>query len=261
MLSKSMNESATVLKTSLNSTLNLLKAAQKRKLSAAMDVTEITITTETVTTTVNKKPKRIWPNIFVAFRIQNPLIVSRIDEVQKKLVEFDKRFLTKLTPLTALHITLMVGKLEEDEIPKATEAMKEAAKEYRKTTNELISEFHGISSFGSGVLFGDCKKESVEPLRILQKSILDAFNSNELTVINDHPEFNPHLTIARCQQPKRDKELAKGLIAQKESDYKIGNEKIKEILLCRMQMDKNNDEFYKIIHSEPLFNDEEFVIH
>jgi 2'-5' RNA ligase len=79
---------------------------------------------------------------------------------------------------------------------KAIEAMKEAAKEYRKTANELISVFHGISSFGSRVLFGDCKKESVEPLRILQKSVLDAFNSNKLTVISDHPKFNPHLTIA-----------------------------------------------------------------
>uniref|UniRef100_A0AC34GSY7 A-kinase anchor protein 7-like phosphoesterase domain-containing protein n=1 Tax=Panagrolaimus sp. ES5 TaxID=591445 RepID=A0AC34GSY7_9BILA len=253
------DESSSILKTSLTSTLNLLKAAQKRKFSttSGMEGTaDITIITETVTTTTvseKEKPKKtkIWPNIFVAFRVQNPIIISRIDEIQKNLVEFDKRFLMKLTPLTALHITLMVGKLEEDEISR--QAMKEAAKEYRKTTKELTAEFLGISSFGPRVLFGDCKQETIEPLRKLNRSVVDAFTSNELTVINEHPEFNPHLTIARCQQPKRDKELAKGLIAQKDSEYKLGNEKIKEILLCRMTMDKKNDEFYKIVHSEPLF--------
>uniref|UniRef100_A0A914QVM7 A-kinase anchor protein 7-like phosphoesterase domain-containing protein n=1 Tax=Panagrolaimus davidi TaxID=227884 RepID=A0A914QVM7_9BILA len=82
-----------------------------------------------------------------------------------------------------------------------------------------------------------------------------AFTSKKLTVINEHPEFNQHLTIARCQQPKRDKKLAKGLIDQKNPEYKLGNEKIKEILLCRMAMDKQNDDFNKIIHSEPLFID------
>ena len=82
------------------------------------------------------------------------------------------------------------------------------------------------------------------------ESVVDAFKSVGLTVITDHTVFHPHITIARCN---RDKELAKALIAQKNPDFELGNENVKEIVLCRMSMDKNRDEFYRILHSESLF--------
>ena len=125
-----MNSST--VKTSISSTLRLLKSTRNPMeiSSAAISSTKVTkdrgtnsatkIVIQEKITVSEKTPKKtkIYPNVFLAFRVQNPEIISKISNIQAKLVSASKKFETKLTPVTALHITLFVAKMEDEEIPR-----------------------------------------------------------------------------------------------------------------------------------------------
>lgn len=68
-----------------------------------------------ISKTKSKRPPKTTPNVFVAFRVRNQEIINPILEIHDRLTNFDKKFEPKLVPTRALHITLMVAKLEEEQ--------------------------------------------------------------------------------------------------------------------------------------------------
>ena len=62
-----------------------------------------------------KVPKKPSPNAFVSLRISSPSIRSRLEEVQRSMVEKDRAVKGVLTSLDKLHVTLGIIRLENKE--------------------------------------------------------------------------------------------------------------------------------------------------
>ncbi len=57
----------------------------------------------------------MWPNAFVAVRVPSQHTRSKLQELQKAMVEIEPCLQSCLVPLEKLHITMMVLKLRNDQ--------------------------------------------------------------------------------------------------------------------------------------------------
>uniref|UniRef100_A0A7E4W6X1 Methionine synthase reductase n=1 Tax=Panagrellus redivivus TaxID=6233 RepID=A0A7E4W6X1_PANRE len=207
----------------------------------------------TVDATVAKRPKKVWPNFFLTFRVRNQDIVTAVDSLYAALLETNVEFESKLVPSRALHVTLGVGRFEnDDELKTARQALTDAITAFTAThTKPLEATFHGISNFQKRVLFGSVHPDSDPGLQLLYQCISKSFSDNSLALLDGNRAFHPHLTLAKLQIP-RDMKMAKDLFQHRNADHIFGTEIIDEIMLCKMHMDKNKDEFYQVLHTITL---------
>ena len=63
----------------------------------------------------DKMARRPTPNAFVSVRVPSPSIRRGLEEVQKWMVQHNAEVRSALTPLSKLHITLSVIRLENEE--------------------------------------------------------------------------------------------------------------------------------------------------
>lgn len=58
------------------------------------------------------------PNAFVSIRIPSSQIRSKLEEIQQAMVEFEPSLKSSMVSLDKLHVTLMVLKLNQEDIEK-----------------------------------------------------------------------------------------------------------------------------------------------
>ena len=98
-----------------------------------------------------RKPK---PNYFVAIRVSDLCIHSRVQTVQDTVVSHDKRLEPALVPLETLHLTLLVIHLEnEEQIEKAKKIFQQCRTEILKhvlPSGAFTLKFKGLNYFTDG---------------------------------------------------------------------------------------------------------------
>lgn len=199
--------------------------------------------------------EEVRPNYFLALRITNPTIISKIGRVQ----DFIERVYGDLVEgylvdRGCLHITLNVLRLPtNDDVFTAIEAMNAFQRGGfqrlvpTKTTVKL--RVQGIRQFKTRVMFADILEDS-------NKEILkDVFHGIRSTLaragINEQSQkFDPHLTILKFRTDKNQvcPQISESVLRAAGVPLDFGVQFLHKLDLCSMK-EKDESGYYSIIHS------------
>ena len=97
------------------------------------------------------------PNVFIAVKVESPDILNAMASVQEDLVKLEPLLQDLLVPVVQAHLTLLVFRVEEEQMEKAKEIFKKVIEE--KVAMNLCNEdsfdveFEGVGSFDEKVVF------------------------------------------------------------------------------------------------------------
>lgn len=206
------------------------------------------------------KEKRKRPNHFVAIRVLDSKIHLATKEFQKIVLKENEKLKPALIPLISLHITMAVMHLDD--------SMLEIAKDSLEICKDKITEaladvdfrltFHGVGNFKNQVVFAKIQeKEQIKCIKTINSMITEVFEKNGIC-LSDKKEYNPHLTLMKLS---RKSSLRKNGIRKVEEksyapliDLYFGDEIVKNVYLCSMHGDKEDDGFYKCLSSITFSN-------
>lgn len=232
------------------------KRKRKRKLSGLSDDDDVNIAAVNMKDSpskLNKKPKKMMPNYFIAIRVSNPLIHSGVKIVQDSIVSHDEKLKPALIPLATLHLTLLVLHLEDEEkIQKATEVLHQCRTSLEPVmlNSALTLNFAGLNHFRHQVLFVKlCGEEGIVRLNTVANVVRDTF-AKEGIPSTDSREFSPHLTVMKLtRSPKLRKRGIRKIPLESYAtwtDFDFGEERVSSLHLCSMNK-KEEDGFYKCV--------------
>ena len=97
------------------------------------------------------------PNVFIAVKVESHDILNAMASVQEDLIKVEPQLKDLLVPVAQAHLTLLVFRVEEEQMEKAKEVFKKVIQE--KVAMKLWNkdsfkvEFEGVGSFDKKVLF------------------------------------------------------------------------------------------------------------
>ena len=101
--------------------------------------------------------RSVRPNVFIAIKIESPDIIKAMASVQEDLLKVEPQLKDLLVPVAQAHLTLLVFRVEEEQMEKAKEVFekviqeKVAMKLWNKDSFDV--EFEGVKAFDKKVLF------------------------------------------------------------------------------------------------------------
>uniref|UniRef100_A0A0B6Z9B0 A-kinase anchor protein 7-like phosphoesterase domain-containing protein n=1 Tax=Arion vulgaris TaxID=1028688 RepID=A0A0B6Z9B0_9EUPU len=172
------------------------------------------------------------------------------------VVDFHKAFVGE----EKFHITIIVMHLSnEEEVKKAAESLEKCVPPILERTSGqcVVIDFEGLSSFDGGrVLFASLKAtEGLDHLHYIADEVTNQMRNNGI-VSTDRPdkEFNPHLTLMKCEGElfrKGIRKVEKRLYEHYVNEV-FGAQTINSIQLCNM--DKKRADGYYFVEHEVFFN-------
>ncbi|XP_028397793.1 A-kinase anchor protein 7-like [Dendronephthya gigantea] len=199
------------------------------------------------------KNKKRRPNHFVAIRVLDSKIHLAAKEFQETVLKENEKLKPALIPLISLHITMAVMHLDDPLI----EIAKDSLEMCKEKINEALADvnfrltFCGVGNFNNQVVFAKIQeKEQIECLKTINSVITETFQKNGICLSNKR-EYNPHLTLMKLSGMSS---LGKSGIRKVEEkvyassvDSYFGNEIVRNVYLCCMHGDKEDDGFYKCL--------------
>ena len=219
--------------------------AKLRKLTGLCDDDDIDMATARVIKA--RKPK---PNYFVAIRLSDRCIHSRVQTVQDTVVSYDKRLEPALVPLETLHLTLLVIHLENEE------QIEEAKKILQTLKDVLPSGAFTLKFKGLDFSFPEREKpwlryvtpfgeEGIQKLKKVYDVVKKTFTEKGFPPTDPDREFHPHVTIINLNKaPNLQNEGISKLPGESFSackDLDFGEEQVSSLCLYEMDMKKAKD--------------------
>lgn len=204
-----------------------------------------------------RKPK---PNYFVAIRVSDLCIHSRVQTVQDTVVSHDKRLEPALVPLETLHLTLLVIHLEnKEQIEKAKKILQQCRIEILKhvlPSGAFTLKFKGLDYFTDGwqpqaVLFvKPVGREEIKILHDVADVVRDTFTRQGIPS-TDTREWKPHVTVINLNKAPNLKNEGISKIPEESfstcRDLDFGEEQVSSLHLCSMGPEMAQDGFYNCV--------------
>ena len=187
------------------------------------------------------------PSHFVCFHITNQEVKENVAKVQSHMTTLTPQLAEGCLPVTALHVTLCMVRLENDhQISIAQEVMKNARLQFIHTLPRCLQlSFTGVSNFRERLVY-----VKVAPCPALDRFVfflMDRFQEAGLHTPGNHEIYTPHMTVAKLSRPMQ-RELHTGVISpasyQPFLDMNVGSSRIENLSLCSMTAPKQTDGFY-----------------
>ena len=138
-------------------------------------------------------------NVFIAVKVESPDILNAMASVQEDLVKFEPLLQDLLVPVVQAHLTLLVFRVEEEQIEKAKEIFEKVIQEKvaKKLCNEdsFDVEFEGVGSFDEKVVFV-APVSGCEILEHLNQVLYAGFTESGFVC---DPVFTPHVTLVKTK--------------------------------------------------------------
>lgn len=187
------------------------------------------------------------PTHFVCFHITNDQVKANVAKIQSHITGLTPQLAEGCLPVTALHVTLCMVRLENDhQISVAQEVMENSRTQFiHILPRSLQLSFTGVSNFHERLVYA-----KVAPCPALNRFVfflIQRFQEAGLRTPGNHEEYTPHMTLVKLSRPMQ-RELHTGVISpasyQPFLDMDVGSNHIESILLCSMTAPKQADGFY-----------------
>ena len=187
------------------------------------------------------------PNHFVCIRITNEEVRSNVQKVQTHITGHTPQLVEGCSPLTALHVTLCMVRLDTEQ---HTEAAKQVLENVRSQFVHILPQclqlrFLGVDNFRGRLIYA-----KVVPNPALEKFVsylLEQFQQAGIRTPGNHDQYTPHMTIVKLSRPLQH-ELHTTVISPASyvpfQRMDIGKQHIDALHLCSMTEPKQSDGFY-----------------
>lgn len=191
-------------------------------------------------------------SILSGLRITSPTILENISRVQAELISKHESFEKHLEPPSKSHVTLAVLNLSEDTLDRCKAVLSDSVFSY--TEEERRVTFEGVGQFSKRVIWAK-PSENCEFLRKFREVLLDILICENIDVLEQEREFNPHLTLFKIRRERRRKRKKSGEDKKKDnldieddkdsySEYSFGDQVFDELELLSMDKAKAEDGYY-----------------
>lgn len=187
------------------------------------------------------------PTHFVCFHITNEEVKKNVGEIQAHITKLTPQLAKGCLPVTALHVTLFMVRLEnENQIATAREVMERARPQFIHILPRYLQlAFTGVSNFRERLAY--VKVASCPPLEKFVSFLMECFHAAGLRTPGNHDEYTPHMTILKLSRPMQ-RELHTGVISPALylpfQNTNVGSQHIESLNLCSMTGPKQDDGFY-----------------
>jgi len=184
--------------------------------------------------------KKVGPNVFVGFQVSNAAIHEALSEVQEGMVQFDEELKSSLIPAAKFHITLLVARIEEENMKHAIQVVARGVEKIKEELGEKIVNvtFEGMGTFGNKIIFANPGGDLTE-IKMMRDIFVNLFAEEDICVPD--LRFNPHLTIARIMRGRKN-------VPQKSYDHfkqhNFGTQQVESIQLLSMTKRETEEGYY-----------------
>ncbi|XP_061446357.1 leukocyte receptor cluster member 9 [Rhineura floridana] len=192
------------------------------------------------------------PTHFIAIQVTSPEIQEAVKRFQGALSEIRPDLAKFCVPLATLHLTLCVLCLDTPEkIYKAFAALQELrANSQRLLPPALLLSFHRVETFHSHVLY--MAPANTLELGLLARTLENAFNKKDVTVIHPPDKEKFHLTMVKIPSGKAELQLPT------DSSWiptinDLGTQAVEALCLCEVGKGRRTDGFYTTVLKVDLF--------
>lgn len=190
---------------------------------------------------------RSRPTHFVCIRITDAHVKSRVSEIQGYITKCTPALAEACLPLAALHVTLCMVRLENDQhiatVQKVMESVRSRFIHMLPRTSHLT--FTGVSNFHQRLVYA--KVATCPALDNFVFFLIEQFQEAGLATPGNHKEYTAHMTLVKLSRPmQRDPHTSIITHAMYEpfADMEIGSNRIEAMSLCSMTGPKQADGFY-----------------
>ena len=189
--------------------------------------------------------RSVRPNFFMAVKIDSPDIIKAMASVQEDLLKVEPQLKDLLVPVVQAHITLLVFRVEEEQMEKAKEVFEKVIQEKVDmklwNNDSFYVEFAGVGSFDNKVLFG-APVSGREILEHLNKSLYAGFNESGFVC---ESVFTPHITLVKTKfkDGKETGGIPSGCFEQFKTKY-FGVQTIRSVQLLSMKKPKTDEGYF-----------------
>ena len=185
------------------------------------------------------------PNVFIAVKVESHDILNVMASVQEDLIKVEPLLKDLLVPVAQAHLTLLVFRVEEEQMEKAKEIFEKVIQE--KVAMKLCNkdsfdvEFEGVGSFDKKVLFV-APVSGREILEHLNKVLYAGFTESGFVC---EPMFTPHVTLVKTKF-KDGKEIGgipSGCFEQFKTKH-FGVQTIRSVQLLSMKKPKTDEGYF-----------------
>ena len=185
------------------------------------------------------------PNVFIAVKVESPDILNAMASVQEDLVKLEPQLQELLVPVAQAHLTLLVFRVEEEQLEKAKEIFEKIIQE--KVAMNICNEdsfdveFEGVGSFDEKVVFV-VPVSGCEILEHLNKVLYAGFTEFGFVC---EPMFTPHVTLVKTKfkDGKEIGEIPSGCFEQFKTKY-FGVQTIRSVQLLSMKKPKTDEGYF-----------------
>ncbi|XP_070273793.1 A-kinase anchoring protein 7 isoform X1 [Myotis yumanensis] len=197
-----------------------------------------------------KKYKDYQPNYFLSIPITNKEVTKGIKILQNAVIQQDKRLAKAMTGDGSFHITLLVMKLNDDEVNIGIDALLELKPFIDEILQgkHLILPFEGVDTFRNQVGFVKLAEgDHMNPLLEIAEAAKRTFQEKGI-LAGESRSFKPHLTFMKLSQvPWLWKVGVKKIdpkFYEKFISHRFGEEMLHRIDLCSMLKKKQSNGYY-----------------
>ena len=187
------------------------------------------------------------PNHFVCIHITDEEVKAKVQEVQGHITGHTPQLAEGCLVPTALHVTLCMIRLEnEQQIEAARWVLEEATLQFIHVLPRCLHlTFSGVDNFRGRLVY-----VKVDPSPALERFVfylLSQFQQAGIRTPGNRDEYTPHMTIVKLSRPLQ-RELHTSLISPASyvpfHHVRIGRQRIEALQLCSMTEPKQSDGFY-----------------
>ena len=187
------------------------------------------------------------PNHFVCIHITNEEVRSNVQKVQSHITDHTPQLVEGCLPLTALHVTLCMVRLDsEQHTETARQVIENAKSQFVHILPPCLQlMFSGVDNFRGRLIY-----VKVVPNPALEKFVsylLEQFQQAGIRTPGNHDQYTPHMTIVKLSRPLQH-QLHTTVISPASyvpfQQMAIGKQHVDALHLCSMTEPKQSDGFY-----------------
>ena len=187
------------------------------------------------------------PTHFVCIHVTSEEVKSNVQKIQNHITSHTPQLIDGCLPVSALHVTLCMVRLETDQqIETAQQVMENARRQFIHILPRCVqATFSGVDHFRQRLVY-----VRVVPNPAMERFVfflLDQFQQAGVKTPGNRDQFTPHMTIVKLSRPLQ-RELHTTLISPASylpfQNMSVGRQHIDTLHLCSMTEQKQSDGFY-----------------
>lgn len=199
------------------------------------------------------------PTHFICVHVTSEEVLSNVQHIQGRVIDHSPHLADCCLPLTALHVTVCMVKLENSSQLEIARGVLENTRhnfvQYLPKSAEIT--FTGVDNFHDRLIY--TKVAPNASLDRFSSFLINQFRRAGLKTPGNHTVFTPHMTLVKMSRPMQHALHTSIINHEAYSQFRnmyIGKQCIGGIYLCSMTESKQDDGFYKRLHfvSNSLIN-------